>query len=67
MDTLSHGKVFVLWGGVESPITQERKRQYAALRRAVYREAPPALVAKFSLASDGERFLDFNMEKLNKA
>ena len=35
---------------------KERKRQYSALRRAVYREAPPALVAKFSLANDGERF-----------
>lgn len=33
----------------------ERKRQYAALRRSIHRDAPPALVAKFQLASDGER------------
>lgn len=34
----------------------ERKRQYSALRRAIYRDATPALVAKFSIAKDGERF-----------
>ncbi|CAL1154670.1 unnamed protein product [Cladocopium goreaui] len=34
----------------------ERKRQYAALRRAIIKEASPELVAKFSLASDKERF-----------
>ena len=37
---------------------QERKRQYAAMRRAIYREAKPELVAKFSLATDKERLLD---------
>ena len=36
----------------------ERKRQYSALRRAIYKDASPALVAKFSLAADGERLLD---------
>ena len=36
---------------------EERKRQYAALRRAIHRDASPALLAKFSLANDGERFL----------
>ena len=35
----------------------ERKRQYSALRRAIIKDANPALVAKFSLASDGERLL----------
>ncbi|CAK9118580.1 unnamed protein product [Durusdinium trenchii] len=34
----------------------ERKRQYSALRRAIARDAPPALVAKFGLCSDKERF-----------
>ena len=34
----------------------ERKRQYAALRRAVVRSCEPALLAKFSLSSDGERW-----------
>ncbi|CAL1154720.1 unnamed protein product [Cladocopium goreaui] len=34
----------------------ERKRQYSALRRAIIKDANPALVAKFSLASDAERF-----------
>ena len=35
----------------------ERKRQYSALRRAIIKDANPALIAKFSLASDGERLL----------
>ncbi|CAL1141573.1 unnamed protein product [Cladocopium goreaui] len=35
---------------------KERKRQYAALRRAIVKEAAPELVAKFSLATDKERF-----------
>lgn len=34
----------------------ERKRQYSALRRAIYKDAAPALVAK-----DGERFLVYNI------
>ncbi|CAL1148369.1 unnamed protein product, partial [Cladocopium goreaui] len=34
----------------------ERKRQYAAMRRAIYKDAKPELVAKFSLANDKERF-----------
>ncbi len=34
----------------------ERKRQYASLRRAIHRDAPPALVAKFQMANDNERF-----------
>ena len=38
--------------------TGERKRQYSALRRAIYKDASPALVAKFSLATDVERLLD---------
>ena len=42
-------------------VNKERKRQYSALRRAVYREAPPALVAKFSLATDGERPFGVNL------
>ena len=33
----------------------ERKRQYAALRRAILKDANPALTAKFSLSDDGER------------
>ena len=33
----------------------ERKRQYAALRRAILKNANPALTAKFSLCDDGER------------
>ena len=36
---------------------EERKRQYAAMRRQIYREAPPALLAKYSLAPDAERSL----------
>ncbi|CAL1172966.1 unnamed protein product [Cladocopium goreaui] len=35
---------------------QERKRQCAAMRRAIYKDAKPELVAKFSLANDKERF-----------
>ncbi|CAL1132345.1 unnamed protein product [Cladocopium goreaui] len=34
----------------------ERKRQYSSLRRAIYRDAPPAFVAKFQMCSDAERF-----------
>ena len=37
-------------------LAKERKRQYSALRRAIHKEAPPALVAKFSLCNDKERF-----------
>ena len=37
----------------------ERKRQYASLRRAIIKDASPALVAKFQLANDAERFLGF--------
>lgn len=37
--------------------TKERKRQYAALRRQIVKEASPALLAKFNLCSDGERLL----------
>ena len=32
----------------------ERKRQYSALRRAITRSCEPALLAKFSLSTDGE-------------
>ncbi len=39
----------------------ERKRQYASLGRAINREANPALVAKYRMASDGERFLTQTM------
>ncbi|CAE7222452.1 unnamed protein product [Symbiodinium necroappetens] len=35
---------------------KERKRQYAALRRAILKKNNPALTAKFSLCSDGDRF-----------
>ncbi|CAK9024606.1 UBA domain-containing protein [Durusdinium trenchii] len=35
---------------------EERKRQYAALRRAVYRSASPGLMAKYTLSSDADRF-----------
>ena len=35
----------------------ERKRQYAAMRRAIYKEASPALLAKFNLCPDAERLL----------
>ena len=34
----------------------ERKRQYSALRRAITRSCEPALLAKFSLSTDGERW-----------
>ena len=34
----------------------ERKRQYSSLRRAIQKEANPALVAKFQMANDSERF-----------
>ena len=34
---------------------EERKRQYAALRRAVYTDASPELVAKYKLSNDAER------------
>lgn len=37
----------------------ERKRQYASLRRAIIKEASPALAAKFKLAKDAERLLGF--------
>lgn len=33
----------------------ERKRQYAALRRAIHKSCEPALLAKFQLSNDGER------------
>ena len=36
---------------------EERKRQYASLGRVINREANPALVAKYRMASDGERLL----------
>ena len=36
---------------------KERKRQYAALRRAILKKNNPALTAKFSLCSDGDRYL----------
>lgn len=39
---------------------QERKRQYSAMRRAIFKEANAELVAKFSLANDKERFLIWN-------
>ena len=45
----------------------ERKRQYSALRRAIYKDASPALVAKFSLATDGERLLADNPLSVVKA
>ena len=38
----------------------ERKRQYAALGRAIRRDAPPEVVAKFSMATDPERRLDIS-------
>lgn len=38
---------------------EERKRQYAALRRAVYRSASPGLMAKYTLSSDADRPLVF--------
>lgn len=42
-------------------ISEERKCQYSAMRRAIFREATPELVAKFTLSSDKERFLiDFS-------
>ena len=37
--------------------SEERKRQYSAMRRAIFREASPELVAKFTLSSDKERLL----------
>ena len=37
--------------------SDERKRQYAALRRVIYKEASPALLAKFNLCPDAERLL----------
>ena len=40
---------------------EERKRQYSALRRAIYKDAPAALVAKFSLANDSERSLKIEL------
>lgn len=33
----------------------ERKRQYAAMRRAIHKSCEPALLAKFQLSSDGDR------------
>ena len=36
----------------------ERKRQYSSLRRAIYRDAPAPLVAKFQMCSDLERLFD---------
>ncbi|CAK9088996.1 UBA domain-containing protein [Durusdinium trenchii] len=44
---------------------EERKRQYAAMRRQIYREAPPALLAKYSLAPDAERFQMLRQWMLN--
>lgn len=34
---------------------EERKRQYAALRRAIHADANPALICKFKMANDAER------------
>lgn len=42
----------------------ERKRQYAAMRRSFHRDASPALLAKFSLANDAERFLDIFLDPI---
>ena len=42
----------------------ERKRQYAALRRAVYADASPELVAKYKLSNDSERLTDPNTLKI---
>ena len=39
----------------------ERKRQYSSLRRAILKDASPALVAKFQMANDNERFFDYIM------
>lgn len=36
---------------------EERKRQYAALRRSVASSCKPALLAKFSLSNDAERLV----------
>lgn len=33
----------------------ERKRQYAALRRAIHGSAEPSLLAKYQLCNDAER------------
>ena len=38
----------------------ERKRQYAALRRDIVKSASPELLAKFSFATDRERDLAFS-------
>ena len=36
--------------------TDERKRQYAAMGRAIHKAANPTLLAKYQLCSDTERF-----------
>ena len=39
----------------------ERKRQYAAMGRAIHKEANPTLLAKYQLCSDTERFGSINI------
>lgn len=36
-------------------LTEERKRYYSALRRAIQSEAPPQLVAKYGMAGEKEK------------
>jgi hypothetical protein len=37
--------------------SDERKRQYAAMGRAIHKTANPTLLAKYQLCSDTERFV----------
>lgn len=50
--------VKVWFKGILYKSLEERKRQYEALRRAIYRDAPPELIAKYSMSTDMERSLD---------
>lgn len=40
--------------------SDERKRQYSAMRRAIAKTCEPSLLAKFSLCPDSERCLPHN-------
>ena len=60
LDDTTKAAIASMSSASEMPYT-ERKRQYAGLGRAINREANPALVAKYKMASDSERSLYSNI------
>ena len=56
MDEATREKIAKMTKPQDMPY-EERRRQYAALGRAIKRDAPPEVAAKYSMASDPERLL----------